>query len=241
MKNFFLSLKTTVWILFVLVCLFFVGSYLMPAHRDVFSPMNEELLVNWAVLTALRNPLSTWWFFAALTALVLLAANTLVCSYQAIRGKWSRSEFFLRISPQVIHAGFLFILLGHLLSAVSGYKLSGMLPEGAAANLPEGKMLGIEKIDVKMDPEGYMTDWTASILIQEKESVVHGVLAPNKPVFHDGIVVYLKSLSFDSGPAANLLIVKDPGAVWALVGGILFALGSSVLLLLKWKKTSLPV
>ena len=236
MKNFFLSLKTTVWILFVLVCLFFVGSYMMPAHRDIFAQMNEDMLVNWTVLTALRNPLSTWWFFAALAALILLTANTIVCSYQAIRGKWSRSEFFLRISPQVIHAGFLFILLGHLLSAVSGYKLSGMLPEGAAANLPEGRILGLEKIDVQTDPQGYMTDWTASILIQEKDSVVRGVLAPNKPVFHSGIAVYIKTLSFDSGPAAHLLVVKDPGAVWALAGGILFVLGSSVLLLLKWKQ-----
>ncbi len=236
MKNFFLSLKTTVWILFVLVCLFFVGSYMMPAHRDVFAPMNEDMLVNWVVQTALQNPLSTWWFFAALAALVLLTVNTLVCSYQAIRGKWSRSEFFLRIAPQVIHAGFLFILLAHLLSAVSGYKLSGMLPEGAAATLPEGRILGLEKIDVRTDPQGYMTDWTASILIKEKGSVVGGVLAPNKPVFHDGIAVYLKTLSFDGGPAAHLLVVKDPGAVWALVGGILFVIGSSVLLLLKWKR-----
>ena len=47
MKNFFLSLKTTVWTLFVLVCLFFVGSYMMPAHREVFAPMNDDILFRW--------------------------------------------------------------------------------------------------------------------------------------------------------------------------------------------------
>ncbi len=61
---------------------------------------------------------------------MLLTVNTLVCSLQAVRGRWSREDFLLRISPQIVHIGFLFILLAHLLGAGSGYKVSGMLPEG---------------------------------------------------------------------------------------------------------------
>jgi len=237
MKNFFLSLKTAVWTLFILVCIFFVGSYMMPAHRETFSPMNEGILLDWASEIALADPWHAWWFFAALAALVLLTVNTLVCSLQAVRGKWSRSEFFLRISPQVIHLGFLCILLAHLLSAVSGYKLTGVLPEGAVARLPGGRALGLEKVDARTDPQGYMTDWSASVSIYEKGEIVErGVLAPNKPVFYQGVAVYLKSLSFETGPAAVLLVAQDPGAPWALAGGILFILGSSVLMVLKWKK-----
>jgi cytochrome c biogenesis protein ResB len=237
MKKFFLSLKTTVWTLFILVCLFFVGSYMMPAHREIFSPMNEGILLDWTREIAIADPWHTWWFFAALVALVLLTANTLVCSLQAVRGKWSRSEFFLRVSPQIIHAGFLLILLAHLLSAVSGYKLSGMLPEGAVARLPGGLALGLQKVDVQTDPQGFMTDWNAEVSIYKKGEIVQrGVLAPNKPVFYQGIAIYLKSLSFETGPAAVLLVAEDPGAPWALAGGILFILGSSVLLLLKWKQ-----
>jgi len=103
MKNFFLSLKTTVWTLFGLVVVFFIGSAVMPAYREVFAPMNEELLFDWMQNEAARNPFQTWWFFAALAGLALLAVNTLACSLQAIRGKWSRSDFLLRIAPQVIH------------------------------------------------------------------------------------------------------------------------------------------
>ena len=58
-------------------------------------------------------------FFAALAALVLLTINTLVCSIQAVKGRWTRSDFFLRIAPQVVHAGFLCILLAHLLGAIT--------------------------------------------------------------------------------------------------------------------------
>ncbi len=238
MKNFFLSLKTTVWTLFGLVCLFFIGSYLMPVHRDIFSPMNDDLLFSWMKTAALENISQSWWFFAALTGLVLLTINTITCSIQAIKGKWTRSDFLIRISPQVIHIGFLFILLAHLLSAGWGYKLSGMMPEGAYAPLPDDLALRLNQIHVQADTRGDMTDWSAEASLYKNDQLVKsGTLGPNSPLFYRGIGIYLKSLNFDRGPAAVLVIAKDPGAVWALVGGILFMLGSITLLALKWKKS----
>jgi cytochrome c biogenesis protein ResB len=237
MKNFFLSLKTTVWTLFGLVCLFFIGSYMMPMHRDTFSSMNDSLLFRWAEDVAAHNVWQTWWFFAALAGLVVLTINTIVCSLQAIKGRWSRADFFLRISPQVIHLGFLFILLAHLLGAGWGYKLAGMMPEGAHARLPEDRGLYLQKIRVQTDAAGYMKDWAAEVSLYEKNEIVKtGTLGPNRPLFYGGTGIYLKSLSFETGPAALLMVNKDPGAAWALAGGILFMLGSITLLVLKWKK-----
>jgi len=237
MKNFFLSLKTTVWTLFILVCLFFLGSYLMPVHRQIFSPMNEDILMNWAVRTALPNLWHTWWFFAALLGLGLLTVNTLVCSFQAVKGRWTRSDFLLRISPQVVHAGFLLILLAHLFSAGWGYKLSGMMPEGGFGRLPEDRALALQQIRIQNDSSGYVSDWEATVAIYENDSLIQsGVLGPNKPFFYKGVGIYLKNLNFERGPAAFLMVVKDPGAYWALAGGLLFLLGSMILLVLKWKK-----
>ncbi len=237
MKDFFLSLKTTVWILFVLVCLLFIGSYMMPVHREVFAPMNDVLLFQWVEGVAVQNLRQTWWFFAALAGLVLLTINTVVCSLRAIKGRWSRADFLLRISPQVIHIGFLFILLAHLLGAGWGYKLSGMMPEGAFARLPEGRGLLLRSIDTKTDPSGYMKDWSAGAsLYENREIVKSGTLGPNKPLFFRGVGIYLKNLSFEEGPAALIMVNKDPGAVWALVGSVLFMIGSITLLALKWRK-----
>jgi hypothetical protein len=237
MKNFFLSLKTTVWTLFVLVCLFFVGSALMPADRGLFGLMNEDLLLRWTIGPALASPLQTWWFFASLAGLVILTINTLVCSWQAIRGRWSRRDMLLRLSPQIVHVGFLFILLAHLLSAASGYKVSGSLPEGAFARLPEGRGLLLRQIDVTTDSAGYLQDWAAAVSVYENDTVVkNGSLGPNRPLFYRGTGIYLKNVSFENGPGAVLLVAKDPGAVWALLGGVLFMLGTIMLLVLKWKK-----
>ena len=238
MKNFFLSLKTTVWTLLALVVLFFVGSYMMPAHREVFGRMNDDILFRWAKHTASGELWYTWWFFAAAAGLVLLTINTIVCSIRAVMGKWSRGDFLLRIAPQVIHIGFLCILLAHLLGAGWGYKLSGVMPEGAYALLPDDQALQLHQVRVLTDNRGYMTDWSAKVSLYENNQLVkNGSLGPNTPLFYKGTGIYLKSLNFDRGPAAVLLIARDPGAVWALVGGILFMLGSFALLVLKWGKT----
>ena len=235
MKNFFLSLKTAVWVLFGLVCIFFIGSYQMPMHRDIFSQMNEGLLIHWVEDIAAKNVWQTWWFFAALVGLVLLTINTIVCSLQTIKAKWSRSDFLLRISPQVTHIGFLLIMIGHLLGAGWGYKLSGMMSEDSFVRLPENRGLYLQRILVQTDTAGFMQDWSAEASLYENSGLVKsGTLGPNKPLFYKGTGIYLKSLSFETGPVALLLISKDPGAVWALAGGILFMLGSITLLVLKW-------
>jgi GxxExxY protein len=134
----FSSPKTTVWTPGTGLRLF-AGSYLMPAHRDVHALMNDRLLFNWVSGVAAGNIAATWWFFISLAGLVLLTINTFVCSYQAVRGRWSRQDFLLRISPQVVHIGFLFILLAHLLGAGWGYRLNGALAEGASARVPDDR------------------------------------------------------------------------------------------------------
>jgi hypothetical protein len=238
MKNFFLSLKTTVWTLLALVCLFFIGSYMMPAHREVFGPMNDRLLFHWIGDTASEQVWPTWWFFGALAALVLLTINTIVCSLQAIKGRWSRKDFLLRIAPQVVHAGFLFMLLAHLLGAGWGYKLSGVMPEGTmATGLPENRSLYLRELRAEADASGFPSGWSAEMyLFENNQRVKICTLGPNKPLFYKGMGVYLKSFELQPRPAALLLVAKDPGAIYALVGGIFFTIGSVILLVLKWKK-----
>jgi len=236
MKNFFLSLKTTVWTLLALICVFFLGSYLMPAYREVHGGMNDRLLFQWVEESAADHPWATSWFFLSLAGLVLLTINTLLCSYHAVKGKWSREDFLLRIAPQVVHIGFLFILLAHLLGAGWGYRLSGALPVERSAKLPDDRVLSLDDLRPQIDDRGYLRDWTAEISIYENDRrVASGLLGPNHPLFYKGMGVYLKSFDQER-PVAYLMVNKDPGAIWALVGAALFMLGSGIILALKWKK-----
>jgi cytochrome c biogenesis protein ResB len=237
MKNFFLSLKTTVWTLLGLICVFFLGSSLMPAFKDVHGAMNDRLLFTWVEQFAVDHPWETSWFFASLAGLVLLTINTVVCSIQAIRGRWSREDFLLRIAPQIVHIGFLFILLAHLLGAGWGYRISGMLPVEQLAKLPDGRGLYLNDLRPQVDERGYLADWAAEVFIFENgQRVAAGTLGPNTPLFYQGMGVYVKSFDLQDRPVAFLMVNRDPGAVWALAGSTLFMIGTVIILALKWRK-----
>ncbi len=235
MINFFRSLKTTVWTLLALICLFFVGSYMMPVHRDIFASMNDDLLFRWMERVGVLSLPYTWWFFAAVAGLAILTINTLVCSVQAVKGRWSRKEFLLRISPQIIHLGFLLILLAHLLGTFWGYKVSGALPEKSYARLPDGRAIYLQSIQADMNPRGMPEGWSAEVtLLDDNVQIASGTLGPNQPLLYHGVGVYMKSFELEPRPYAVLLVTRDPGALWALGGGILFILGALMLLILKW-------
>jgi cytochrome c biogenesis protein ResB len=212
----------------VLICLFFIGSYMMPAHREVFEPMNGDILFRWATGVASGNLWYTWWFFAALAALILLTVNTLVCSIQAVRGRWSRADFLLRVSPQIVHIGFLFILFAHILGAGWGYKLSGVVPEGSYARLPDDKALYLKEIRVETDTNGYLKDWTAEASVFEHNApVMAGTLGPNKPLFYNGVGIFVKSLNFENGPAAFMVLPGTLERSGPLRAGCCLSLGRS--------------
>jgi len=64
--------------------------------------------------------------------LAVLAVSTLFCTAEAILSWSSRQTFLLKLSPQVMHIGVLFIMLGHLLTASMGFKMDVLLKQGGS-------------------------------------------------------------------------------------------------------------
>jgi len=58
---------------------------------------------------------------------------------------------------------------------------------------------------------------------------LHGV-RPNVPFFHDGYGIYLKDVALSPAPVALLEVHREPGALVALSGALLFTLGNLMLL-----------
>ncbi|HEX8949455.1 MAG TPA: hypothetical protein VF790_10865, partial [Dissulfurispiraceae bacterium] len=185
-----------------------------------------------------QQPVSiTWWLWGAVGVLVLLTANTLFCSVESVLRKRTVSQWLLIISPQVIHIGFLFILLAHLMSAISGFKGVTAAREGTVLALPGGVSVGIGPISLALDSYGYIHDWTVDIeYVAEGKVVRRDRLMPNAPSFFEGLGIYVKDLRAFPDRAVLLELSREPGAVWALIGGILFAAGTVTLLGLKVKR-----
>ena len=184
-----------------------------------------------------NGPAVTWWLYGSVVLLALLTLNTIACSLEALIRKRSVRSWLLVISPQVIHIGFLFILLAHLLSSYGSFQGMATAARGSAIELPNGVTAVAEDVHAEMDPAGYITDWWVDIrYFSGGKELGRDRLSSNNPSFINGFGLYIKTAKFEPFPVALIQISRDPGAPWALVGGILFLIGMTTLLMLKVRR-----
>lgn len=219
-----ISQRVAVWLMGLEIAFLLAGSFFMVHYKEVAGAMNGEFpLYYWLTL----GPLAlTWWLWAAIALLVLLTVNTLCCSLESIRRKNKNSGLLTLLAPQIIHAGFLMILVAHLASSLGATKVTGQLPQGAAASLP-GFDVFLSGVQAGPKPAADVE------LISGGSVLKRGVLSPNHPVFFRGYGFYLEELTTDPYPAAYIMVSREPGAPWAFFGAILFTAGTVLLVLLK--------
>lgn len=233
--DFFLSLRTAIWLLLTLIIMLLYGSLIMPGRAE-FSSINFIPLFDWL---RENNAGITWWLYGSIILLSLLTANTIVCSVESLIKKSQRRNLLLIISPQIIHIGFLFILLAHFLSSSGSFKGSATAYEGMVLRMPNNIDLRVKEIKIVISPSGYISDWAVDIeYLLDSRKIKEDFLKPNSPSFYDGFGVYLKDIQASPFKAVLLEVSREPGAVWALIGGIFFMTGTITLLALKIKKES---
>jgi len=230
MLEFFISLRTAVWLTVTLICLLLYGSFIMPVH-DEFLALHTVALFDWMR----EMPVSvTWWLWASIVILFLLATNTLVCSVESIIRKRGVRKLLLILSPQIMHVGFLFILLAHLLSSYGSAKGITYAYKGTVLQLPNNLEVRFNQVNAVVDASGYVLDWSADIeYYREGMTLSADKILPNSPSFKDGIGIYIKTVKTVPFPVAMIEVSKEPGAPWALGGSVMFIAGMIALLVLK--------
>lgn len=230
---FFLSLRTAIWVLVALLVFLLLGSFIMPRSAE-FQSINDRPLFSWLRES---SPGATWWLWGSIALLALLTANTLLCSAESLLRKKQARQWLLIISPQVIHIGFLFILLAHLISSAGSFRGLALAGEGSAFMLPTKSdeiALRVRGISFELGPRGYMTDWGADIEYLSGDRVIKEArLAPNRPSFYAGLGIYLKEVRPYPVKACLLEVSREPGGVWAFAGAMLFVMGTATLVILK--------
>jgi hypothetical protein len=233
MYNFFLSLRTAIWLLVAQIIMLLAGAFIMPIKEE-FQALHTVPLFIWLIETPLDI---TWWLWGAIAILSLLTANTILCSIEAIIKRKGARQWLLIISPQIIHIGFLFMLLAHLLSSYGSFRGTTYMNEGSAIALPNGNEIMLDRIKTDIDPSGYIRNWSADIKYYRDGSFVKDdVIQPNSPSLLDGLGIYIKKVEVFPSPVVLIEVTKEPGALWALAGGILFLAGMIALLALRIKR-----
>lgn len=227
------STKTAVWLLSFLVVMLFAGAAVMPLE-EAYQSVHSMPFFDWMEQQPLKV---TWWLWGALFLLCILAANTVFCSIDSLARKRSVRHWLLLISLQVVHLSFLFMLLAHLLSSLGGFKNFEVASEGKRFTMPDNTEIEIGQIQIATDRYGYLVDWRVNVsYFSEGKTTGGDILMPNEPAFRNGIGVYVRDLRIVPLKMVLLEISREPGAFWALIGGVLFMTGTVILLVFKIKK-----
>jgi len=229
--NIVFSLRTTLWLLGFSLIMLFAGAFIMPVHQE-FESLHSTPLFEWIQTQPLKI---TWWLWILIGILAALTVNTLFCSIESIIKKRKVTQWLLLISPQIIHIGFLFILLAHLLSAIGASQEMAVAQEGSLVRISgDNTVLRVQDINMSFDYYGYLTDWDVSVeYLSDGKVFQRDIIRPNDPSVQMGFNINVKDLRPFPVEAVLLQINREPGALWALIGGILFMAGIVTLILLR--------
>jgi hypothetical protein len=224
--QFFLSIKTAFALFLIAIVIVFIGSLTLPYHLAFFSGIDETPLFRWLADAGKLH--LTWWIYALICILAFTAVSTIFCTVEALVKKTTRKNFILKLSPQIMHIGVLFIMLGHLLTASIGLKTDLLIKKAAQKRVADTIGISVEDVKVETDEQGYYTAWEATVVwseegLKEKKKT----LRPVHPVYFGEFGLFIKSVTIEPEASALIRVIRDPGAVWALLGGILLALGGA--------------
>lgn len=230
---FLLSLRTAILLLFGLLLFFLLGSFMMPKLPE-YRALYTEPLLPW--MQGNRFGI-TWWLWASVAVSALLAANTVFCSIESLLKKREARQWLLVIAPQIVHIGFLFILVAHLLSATGSFKGNAYAYQGSVFRLPGNEEVIFDSVRTSVDENGNVRDWSAEIrYLVNGATVASDVILPNGPSLRNGLGIYIQTVRTGPFPVAIIEVSREPGALWALIGGMLFLAGVVLLLILKVRR-----
>lgn len=248
------SIRLTIALCFLLTADLGLGYLSLRSHLEIFSPMSDVGLLEWAQTYGAANLRHTAWFFAMAGLLALLAVNTFACTTQRVIGILAHHpkphELPFRLAPHLMHYAVLLILAGYLGSYLFAVSDPGRaLRSGEAMTLPNGVTLRFERFapetiqGQRIDGfDGFVLRPNAHITVRSAEDPAHGrtrsaVLNFNEPISVDGYGIYLgefqpRKPGGGMGRAyVQLIIRRDPAAIIYRFGMVVFVLGLGLYLL----------
>jgi len=213
----------------IAVCL--TGSLMLPTHLAFFSGIDETPLFEW--LREAGEPSTTWWIYAMVVCFGALGLITALCTADSLLELRGRRDFLARLFPQLMHIGVLLVMLGHLLTAWQGTRDDLLVEEGQSAELTGGMVMTVERVGFNSvaGKKNYYDDWEALVRFDVPDNgISKAVLRPVSPLHVNGNSFFFRSItlppkSSDQKPSVLIRVVRDPGVLWALAGGLLLIAG----------------
>jgi hypothetical protein len=223
-----MSLELCLLLLALLCAIMAAGSFLLTGQYA--AAINGMPLMAWMRAVPVG---ASWWLWLTLVLIGGIAINTLLCSAETILSRWKKGALTALLAAQLMHAGFLLILLAHLTSALWSSVDQLEVHEGSLATLPNGAQFGIAALSISVSPKGMPIGFSSELVTNLNNPTERTIISPNHPWFSGGYGVYIKQAEMYPFKRALFEIHREPGAGLALAGSLLFVAGNVLLLTIR--------
>ena len=200
--------------------IFLIGSFYIPKNLAIFSGINDMPLINWLSLN--NNVLDKLlWIYVLIGIMLLVWISTIICSLDAIIKRTTRKSLIRVLSPQILHIGVFLVILGHGISALSGYKHDVSMTALDSYEV-KGFNMKINNMDFYKKPGENSTRWRVFLEIDNKKHT----LEVGKPAFYKNVGFFVKSAR-EKKQLAIIGLIYDPGVVWEIIGAVVFVIGAA--------------
>jgi cytochrome c biogenesis factor len=153
--------------------------------------------------------------------MLLLWICTLICSLDAIIKRTTRKQLVRILSPQILHAAILFVLIGYVVSASTGYKLDIPMNMDDTQEV-KGFDLKVDDMEFFTNPGESSTRWRVHLRINNE---LHK-LEVGQPSFYNSVGFFAKSAQ-KKKKSAIIGLIYDPGVIWEMIGAVTFIIGAA--------------
>ncbi len=204
---------------------------------DYFKNIDHGILLQWlAEKQGAQITASSIAFLLIILLTVVLFLNALFCTIRKVYHLVREGGAWRRYLPHVMHAAFLVVVTGHLVSSLSGDRVRSIpVFEGSFARVVGTPYnLRVHGVVLKLSDRGYPVDFSADItLLKGTEAVAGGSVRINHPLLYGGYGVYIKNAGMDRLGRRYVFFDanRDDGAGIVLAGALLFTLANLLYIL----------
>lgn len=241
---------------------FFLSLIVYPHYFKIFNGMEETVLLKWLLETGSAVHPIRGWLLVLLLLVTLLTINLAICVVndfgvivRMIRaGRTGNGNLIGRASIFIIHLSYIILILGHLVSATVGFKLSYELDEGmliSDSRIPF--TVRCEQIEMVKDDHGRPAPIVTALINPGGPGEKTLKLRKGNTVFQAGRLLVLATRKIEPGKENSheynrgkkaekpeivpvLRVMKNPGLPVDFVGGILFFVGMALQMIFRpWR------
>jgi cytochrome c biogenesis protein len=192
------SLKLAIALASVATLLIMLGSLVMHFNPEVFSDMEQDIMIRWLPQAWHRAPSMVFWIPLTGACVLLFSINTLCC---LIDWLYRISARWRKLGEYLVHAGFILLVVAYCWGNINGFRSGPQrIFPGQRIAIPErpGLSLQLDAFMPRLAPSGRPLDMVNRVsLWQGEQQVVDATVSINHPLIHDGLVILASSFGQD--------------------------------------------